>query len=58
MRAGQIVRFVSVTAQDAVDATRLYQAEKSEYLDAISVARSTLEQRLMRENLIQGAIED
>jgi biotin-dependent carboxylase-like uncharacterized protein len=58
MRAGQIVRFVSVTAQDAVDATRLYQAEKSEYLDAISVARGTLEQRLMRENLIQGAIED
>lgn len=53
-RAGQTVRFATVTGGQAIEAVRQFTIRKSRYLAQISVARGTLEQRLMRENLIHG----
>lgn len=57
-RAGQPLRFASVSGHQAIADVRLYLTEKAEYLEEISVARGTLDQRLMRENLIHGCIYD
>lgn len=56
LRAGQELRFVSTSGEQAVQDVRHYLQQKAEYLDQISVARGSLEQRLMRENLIHGCI--
>ncbi len=53
-RAGQILRFTSISSQQAIDETRNFLTQKYQYLEHIGVARGTLEQRLMRENLIHG----
>jgi allophanate hydrolase len=58
LRAGQKIRFASVSTQQAVDAARDYAQQKAQYLAQISVARGTLAQRLMRENLIHGWADD
>ncbi|MGJ8589019.1 MAG: biotin-dependent carboxyltransferase family protein [Yoonia sp.] len=58
LRAGQKIRFVSVSTQQAIDAARDYAQQKAQYLAQISIARGTLAQRLMRENLIHGWADD
>ncbi len=55
-RAGQSVRFVAVTAEEAIAATRAETSAQRMYLEEISAPRGTLEQRLLRENLIHGEI--
>ena len=57
-RAGQSVRFKSISSQQAVSETRTFLMKKAQYLEQINVARGSLEQRLMRENLIHGCIYD
>jgi allophanate hydrolase len=57
-RAGQQVRFMDITSAQAVAEVRSYAAQKAMYLDQISVPRGSLEQRLMRENLIHGCLFD
>ncbi|KQI71095.1 allophanate hydrolase [Loktanella sp. 5RATIMAR09] len=58
LRVGQKIRFTSVSSQQAVDAARDDAQQKAKYLDQISIARGTLAQRLMRENLIHGWADD
>lgn len=58
LRAGETLRFNAISHQHAVDRARAFQTSKAAYLDQISVARGSLEQRLMRENLIHGCIYD
>ena len=57
-RAGQPVRFTSVSSQQAINDVRSFMAQKTQYLAQISVARGSLEQRLARENLIHGCVFD
>lgn len=57
-RAGQTLRFKSISSDEAVNVVRHHLQEKIEYLQKISVARGSLEQRLMRDNLIHGCIYD
>jgi allophanate hydrolase len=57
-RAGHAVRFTSISSQQAIDDVRSYFAQKAKYLDQISVARGSLETRLMRENLNHGCMYD
>lgn len=53
-RAGQQLRFTAISGSQAVLAARDYGAAKQDYLDQISIARGSLMQRLMRENLNHG----
>lgn len=55
---GQAFGFAAIASPLAVAATRGYLTEKTRYLAQIAVARGSLEQRLMRENLIHGCIYD
>ncbi len=57
-RAGQTLRFTAISSQQAIDEARRHHTKKTQYIDQISVARGTLEQRLMRENLIHGCVYD
>lgn len=54
LRAKDKLRFAAVSPEQAVATCRSYLETKQAYLDQISIARGTLEQRLMRENLISG----
>jgi len=58
LRTGDTVHFKSVTGAEAVAWTRETTDARQSYLDGLNTARGTLEQRLMRENLIQGPILD
>ena len=53
-RSGERLRFQSISSLEAVAQSRAYYARKSQYLNQISTARGSLEQRLMRENLNHG----
>ena len=55
-RAGLPLRFIALSPEDAIKATRTVTLAQKTYLDRISIARGTLEQRLMQGNLIQGMI--
>tara|TARA_B110000503_G_scaffold130218_1_gene203348 strand:- start:168 stop:1169 length:1002 start_codon:yes stop_codon:yes gene_type:complete len=57
-RAGQTLRFTSISGADAIAESRTFFQEKLRYLEHIAIARGTLEQRLMRENLIHGCVFD
>lgn len=57
-RAGQSLRFTSISSQQAITETRNYLRQKARYLEQIAVARGTLDQRLMRENLIHGYMNE
>ena len=57
-RAGQSLRFTSISSQQAVDDVRTFMTQKIQYLEQISVPRGSLAQRLMRENLIHGCVFD
>lgn len=58
LRSGDGFRFAAVSAAEAVGAARHYAMCKAEYLDQIAVPRGTLDQRLMRENLIHACVLD
>ncbi len=58
LRAGQTIRFAAISARQAVEEGRRYAQRVAQYLAQISVARGTLAQRLMRENLIHGCVYD
>lgn len=51
LRAGQTMRFVGISSEEAVSAVRALHRVRSEYLETIRKPRGTLAQRLMRENL-------
>lgn len=55
-RAGETFRFTSISSRQAIKEARAFATRKARYLEKISVARGSLEQRLMRENLIHGCI--
>ncbi len=57
-RSGASLRFKAISPDEAINQTRLYSQEKSAYLAQIAVPRGTLEQRLLRENLIHGFLPD
>lgn len=57
-RAGQPVRFAAIAPEQAVGHVRQYLARKQSYLNEIAIPRGTLEQRLMRENLISGWVHE
>ena len=57
-RAGQALRFSATSSEQAINDVRRYAELKATYLAQISVARGSLEQRLMRENLVHGCIYD
>lgn len=57
-RAGQRLRFAGLTSAQAVAEARRYGARKAAYLSEISIARGSLAQRLMRENLNHGWASD
>lgn len=57
-RSGQAFGFRAITGVEAVALTRDYLTRKAQFLAQIAVARGSLEQRLMRENLIHGCIFD
>ncbi|MCF2872010.1 biotin-dependent carboxyltransferase family protein [Octadecabacter sp. G9-8] len=57
-RAGQSLRFTSISSPQAIDDVRTFLTQKTQYLRDISVPRGSLAQRLMRENLIHGCVFD
>lgn len=57
-RTGQNLRFASISSLQAIEDVRGFAIEKKRYLEKISLARGSLEQRLMRENLIHGYMQD
>jgi len=56
-RGGDKVQFEAVSPSDAVTLARETARKRLRYLGEVNVARGTLEQRLMRENLIHGHTE-
>lgn len=54
-RAGDRIRFTSVTPAEAIELSRARAAESNHYLDAIVEPARTLAQRLMHHNLIGSA---
>ncbi len=57
-RSGQSLRFTEITSAQAVTDARYYAHRKEAYLAELSVARGSLQQRLMRENLNHGWATD
>lgn len=57
-RAGQQLRFTSISSAQAIADVREFMTQKTRYLAQLSVPRGSLEQRLMRENLIHGCVFD
>lgn len=55
-RAGDSIRFRSVTSEDAIVAARAQAEFSSAYLEAMDRPGRTLAHRLMQENLISGAV--
>ena len=53
-RSNQSVEFIFINSNDALQKTREFLHFKQKYLEKISIARGSLEQRLMSENLIGG----
>ena len=55
-RAGEEVAFAAVSAQEAVAIVRDHATARAAYLEEVGEVSGTLEERLMRENLIHGCI--
>ena len=53
-RTGDQVKFAAVTAEQAVKSARSYIEDRDRYFAQLAVPTGTLEERLMRENLISG----
>ncbi|CUI75040.1 biotin-dependent carboxyltransferase family protein [Cognatishimia activa] len=58
MRAGDVVHFEAVSPEQAVSIARDKALKMQVYLEEVAVPRGTLAQRLMRENLISGAVSE
>lgn len=58
LRSGDAVRFAAVSAAETVGVAREYLTQKAAYLAQIAVPRGSLDQRLMRENLIHACVLD
>ena len=56
LRAGSPLRFQAIDAAEAIQQVRSYAQLKSQFLRGINQARGTLQDRLMRENLISGML--
>jgi allophanate hydrolase len=56
LRAGDTLRFEAVKAHDAVALARCAAGAQSAYLNGLKTARSTLSERLMRLNLVDGMV--
>lgn len=57
-RSGASLRFKAISPEEAISLTRRYSEARSAYLAQIAVPRGTLEQRLLRENLVHGFLPD
>lgn len=57
-RSGDRLKFKAVSPEEAIRQSRAYSEAKSAYLAQIAVPRGTLEQRLLRENLVHGFLPD
>ena len=57
-RAGDRIRFVAVTPERAIQLARDHAAARDAWLARVAQPKGTLAQRLMRENLISGAVAD
>ncbi len=55
-RPGERIRFRAISPQEAISEFRRQSAQRAGYLKEIAPARGTLEERLMRENLISGVV--
>lgn len=55
-RAGDILRFETISSETAIDEARKYKHQKAAFLSHILIPRGSLAQRLMRENLIHGCV--
>ncbi len=58
LRSGASIRFKTIPPEEALSQSRKYHKAKSAYLAQIAIPRGTLEQRLLRENLIHGFLPD
>ncbi|WP_432449092.1 biotin-dependent carboxyltransferase family protein [Aliiroseovarius marinus] len=56
LRARDTVRFVSISPEEAVVAARQAAAQAGVYLDALRIPRGTFSERLLKTNLISGAV--
>lgn len=56
MRAGEKLRFTRVSAEQALTASRSHHAAKEAALAEIAAPKFSLDERLMRENLIGGTV--
>ncbi|WP_350295015.1 biotin-dependent carboxyltransferase family protein [Limnohabitans sp. Rim8] len=56
LRPSERIRFKAVSAEDAIGLVRLTMHSRQKYLQSIALPRMTLDQRLMSENLISGAV--
>lgn len=57
-RSGQEFGFRLMNRDEALKAVKKQYQKKQKYLEKIKISRGTLEQRLMRENLIHGLLPD
>lgn len=57
-RSGDRLRFKATLPEEALSQSRKYSENKSTYLTQIAIPRGTLEQRLLRENLVHGFLPD
>jgi len=57
-RSGASLRFKAISPEEALSQSRAYHNAKSAYLAQIAIPRGTLEQRLLRENLVHGFLPD
>ena len=55
-RASASIHFVAVTPAQAIDSARAVAAEKQSYFMELAKPKATLEERLMRSNLIDGVV--
>ncbi|MEM7207027.1 MAG: biotin-dependent carboxyltransferase family protein [Pseudomonadota bacterium] len=58
LRSGETVGFEAISSKKSVQIVRQYHEDRSQYLDSIASPIGTMEQRLMRNNLISGVIRD
>ncbi|WP_298261333.1 biotin-dependent carboxyltransferase family protein [uncultured Litoreibacter sp.] len=56
MRASDRVKFVAVTPEQAIQLTRAEATRRRDYMDELSLPRTSLTERLLSENLVSGVI--
>jgi allophanate hydrolase subunit 2 len=56
LRPQDRLRFQSINAEEGIQAARDHEQAKRPYLAMVSLPRGSLDERLMRENLISGVV--